>query len=55
MAARITRGTRQLHVRIDAIWRWADAIAKRGTGHMLPVAGQVCADMPVQAELRGLT
>lgn len=28
VAARITRGARQLHLRIDATWRWADAIAQ---------------------------
>ena len=27
VAARITRGARQLHLRIDATWRWATAIA----------------------------
>ncbi|MFY9338132.1 MAG: IS1380 family transposase, partial [Mycobacterium sp.] len=27
VAARITRGARQLRLRIDATWRWAGAIA----------------------------
>jgi hypothetical protein len=27
VAARITRGTRQLRLRIDATWRWAAQIA----------------------------
>ena len=27
VAARITRGARQLRLRIDATWRWAQAIA----------------------------
>ncbi|MCP2624450.1 IS1380 family transposase, partial [Mycolicibacterium smegmatis] len=27
VAARITRGARQLRLRIDATWRWASAIA----------------------------
>ncbi len=27
VAARITRGARQLRLRIDAAWRWAQAIA----------------------------
>jgi len=27
IAARITRGARQLRLRIDATWRWAQAIA----------------------------
>jgi len=27
VAARLTRGARQLRLRIDAVWRWAQAIA----------------------------
>ncbi len=28
IAARITRGARQLRLRLDATWRWAEAIAQ---------------------------
>jgi len=31
VAARITRGARQLRLRIDATWRWAQAIATAWT------------------------
>jgi len=31
VAARITRGARQLRLRIDATWRWAQAIAAAWT------------------------
>ena len=31
VAARLTRGARQLHLRIDATWRWAQAIATAWT------------------------
>ena len=35
VAARITRGARQIHLRIDSTWRWATAISQ-ATRHTHP-------------------